>query len=162
MEISKIKPNPKNPRVIRDDKFERLCKSIREFPEMLALRPVIVDADLVVLGGNMRLRACQEIGLTDVPVIIANNLTDEQKKEFIIKDNVGFGEWDWEQLANEWDEALLEEWGLDLPVFAFPEEEDDEPIDKTSWTLKVNCASEKDCQALYDKLTKGGYDCKMT
>ena len=78
MEISKIKPNPKNPRVIRDDKFERLCKSIREFPEMLALRPVIVDADLVVLGGNMRLRACQEFGFPDVPVLIANNLPDEQ------------------------------------------------------------------------------------
>jgi hypothetical protein len=112
--INKVKNNPNNPRIIKDDKFNKLVKSIQEFPEMLELRPIVVNDDMVVLGGNMRLKACQEAGLKEVPVIKASNLTEEQQKEFIIKDNVGFGEWDWDILANEWDEKKLEEWGVDL------------------------------------------------
>jgi hypothetical protein len=112
--IREIKPNTNNPRFIKDDKFRKLVKSIKEFPEMLELRPIVVDSDMIVLGGNMRLKACIEAGLTEVPILVADQLTEEQKKEFIVKDNVGFGEWDWDLLANEWDTDLLEEWGLDV------------------------------------------------
>jgi len=114
IKISKIIPNPSNPRVIKDDKFNKLVKSIQEFPQMLELRPIVVDSNMVVLGGNMRLKACLAAGLTEVPIIIADQLTEEQKAEFIIKDNVGFGEWDWDILANEWEAQELNEWGLDL------------------------------------------------
>jgi hypothetical protein len=117
MDITLIKPNPNNPRVIRDAKFKQLVRSIQEFPEMLELRPIVVNEDMITLGGNMRLRACIEAGLTDVPVVIAKGLTEEQQQEFIIKDNVGFGEWDWDDLANNWDEANLKLWGLDFPMF---------------------------------------------
>jgi hypothetical protein len=116
VDIKTVKPNPSNPRYIKDHKFTQLVKSIRHFPEMLQLRPIVVDADNIVLGGNMRLKACIEAGLKEVPIIVASELTDEQQKEFIIKDNVGFGEWDWEQLANEWEIEQLSDWGLDLPI----------------------------------------------
>jgi len=118
MKINLIKPNPNNPRIIKDDKFKKLVQSIKDFPQMLELRPIVIDENNIVLGGNMRLKACQELGLKDVPTIYAKDLTEEQKKEFIIKDNVGFGEWNWDDLANDWDDELLVEWGLDLPVFA--------------------------------------------
>ena len=129
VKIGKIKTNPNNPRLIKDDKFKKLVKSVKEFPEMLEIRPIVVDKDNIVLGGNMRLRACQEAGLKEVHIIQADKLTEKQQREFIIKDNVGFGEWDWDDLANEWDVDELEDWGLDLPVdFAVEEleaEEDD-------------------------------------
>ena len=114
--ISQVKTNPNNPRLIKDDKFKKLVSSIKEFPEMLEIRPIVVDNDNVVLGGNMRLRACKEAGLKEVHIIKADQLTEKQQREFIIKDNVGFGEWDWDDLANEWDIDELEDWGLDLPV----------------------------------------------
>ena len=117
MNINEIKPNPNNPRIIKDDKFKKLVKSIQDFPQMLELRPIVIDENNIVLGGNMRLKACIEAGLTDVPVKQAKELTEEQKKEFIVKDNVGYGEWDWDDLANNWDEQLLTEWGLDIPNF---------------------------------------------
>ena len=116
MQINLIKPNPNNPRIIKDDKFKKLVQSIKDFPQMLELRPIVIDENNIVLGGNMRLKACQELGLKDVPTIFAKDLTEDQKKEFIIKDNVGFGEWNWDELANDWDEELLVEWGLDLPI----------------------------------------------
>lgn len=122
IKLSSIKGNPSNPRLIKDDKFAKLVKSIKEFPEMLELRPIVVNDDMVVLGGNMRLKACKEAGLKEVPVIKASTLTEEQQKEFIIKDNVGFGEWDWSTLANEWDSTKLEEWGMDLPDFTAGDE----------------------------------------
>jgi ParB-like chromosome segregation protein Spo0J len=117
VKISEVKSNPNNPRIIKDDKFQKLVKSIKEFPEMLNIRPIVVNADMVVLGGNMRLKACKEAGIKEVAIIKADDLTDEQQKQFIIKDNVGFGEWDWENLANQWDENDLAEWGLDIPSF---------------------------------------------
>ena len=120
VKISEVKPNPKNPRIIKDGKFQKLVKSIQEFPDMLNKRPLVVFTDVdnkyVVLGGNMRLKACKEIGLKEIPIIIADEWTEEQKNEFLIKDNVGFGEWDWDSLANEWDVEKLEDWGLDLPI----------------------------------------------
>jgi DNA modification methylase len=117
VKISEVKTNPNNPRIIKDDKFKKLVKSIQEFPEMLKIRPIVVNSDMVVLGGNMRLKACKEAGLKEISIIVADELTEEQQREFIIKDNVGFGEWDWEQLQNEWVAEELEEWGLDVPVF---------------------------------------------
>jgi site-specific DNA-methyltransferase (adenine-specific) len=116
VKISEVKTNPKNPRLIKDDKFRKLVKSIQEFPQMLELRPIVVDENNIVLGGNMRLKACKEAGLKEVYIVKAENLTELQKDEFIVKDNVGFGEWDWDILANEWDAEKLDEWGLDLPV----------------------------------------------
>jgi DNA modification methylase len=120
VKISEVKPNPKNPRVIKDGKFQKLVKSIQEFPDMLNKRPLIVFTDVdnkyVVLGGNMRLKALNELKFKEIPVIIADEWTEEQKAEFLIKDNVGFGEWDWDSLANEWDTEKIQDWGLDLPV----------------------------------------------
>lgn len=112
MNLRDIRANPDNPRVIRDEKFKKLVQSLRDFPEMLEIRPIVVNAEHIVLGGNMRLRACQEAGLREVPVIIAGNLTPEQQREFIIKDNVAFGEWDWDMLANDWNIAELGDWGV--------------------------------------------------
>jgi ParB-like chromosome segregation protein Spo0J len=121
VKISEVKPNPKNPRIIKDGKFQKLVKSIQEFPDMLNKRPLVVFTDVddkyVVLGGNMRLKACKEIGLKEIPIIVADEWTEEQKNEFLIKDNVGFGEWDWDSLANEWDAEKLDDWGLDVPIF---------------------------------------------
>jgi hypothetical protein len=116
VDISKVRGNTNNPRIIKDDKFKKLVKSIKEFPEMLELRPIVVDEDMIVLGGNMRLKACIEAGLKEVHITVADNLTEEQKKEFIVKDNVGFGEWDWDMIANEWDTDLLEQWGLEVLI----------------------------------------------
>lgn len=128
--INTVKANPNNPRIIKDDKFAKLVKSINEFPQMLNLRPIVVNDDMVVLGGNMRLKACKEAGLKEIPIIKASELTEQQQKEFIVKDNVGYGEWDWDDLANNWDAQELEEWGLDIPGFKTEEEaqEDDYEI----------------------------------
>jgi DNA modification methylase len=133
--ISRVKPNPNNPRIIKDEKFAKLVKSIQDFPDMLNKRPLVcytdTDGQFVVLGGNMRLKAAKECKLKEIPIILADEWTAEQRAEFLIKDNVGFGEWDWEQLANEWDVQQLEDWGLDVPDFEGEEleaQEDDYEI----------------------------------
>lgn len=113
MDISKIKLNPENPRIIKDDKFQKLVQSIKEFPEMLELRPIVVNTDMVILGGNMRYRALIEAGMKQVPVIVASGLTEEQQREFLIKDNVSGGDWDFDALLNSWDVESLDDWGLD-------------------------------------------------
>ena len=115
--IKEVIPNKSNPRIIKDDKFKKLVKSINDFPQMLEIRPIVVDENNIILGGNMRFKACIEAGLKEVFIIKANDLTEEQKHEFIVKDNVGFGEWDWDSLANEWDTEKLDDWGLDLPIY---------------------------------------------
>lgn len=115
VKISEIKLNPNNPRLIKDDKFKKLVKSIQDFPEMLEIRPIVVNSDMVILGGNMRYKACKEAGLKEIPIIVADSLTEEQQREFLIKDNTSGGEWDWEMLANEWDSEQLEDWGLHVP-----------------------------------------------
>lgn len=120
-----IHANENNPRILKDDKFKKLVKSIKDFPEMLEIRPIVVNNEMMVLGGNMRLRAIQEIGLKEVPVIKAENLTEEQQREFLIKDNVGFGEWDWDALANDWNPGDLNQWGLDVPLLLDGVEPDD-------------------------------------
>jgi len=127
VKISKVKPNKDNPRIIKDYKFDKLVNSIKEFPDMLEKRPIVVDEDMVVLGGNMRLKACVAAGLNEVWIDTAEGWSEEQKKEFIIKDNLGFGEWDWDILANEWDIQKLDDWGMDLPpMFDDPEPEAEE------------------------------------
>jgi DNA modification methylase len=112
--LTEIRPNPENPRVIRDEKFKKLVNSLRDFPEMAKVRPVVVNTDMVVLGGNMRLRAMKEAGWKEVPVEVVD-WSEEKQREFIVKDNVGFGEWDWDELANTWDAEDLNDWGLDTP-----------------------------------------------
>ena len=114
VKISEVIPNENNPRFIKDYKFNKLVNSIKKFPQMLKLRPIVVNKNMVVLGGNMRLKASVEAGLKEVYILKADDLTDEQQKEFIIKDNVGFGQWDWDMLANGWDNQLLGDWGLDV------------------------------------------------
>jgi len=115
--IKKLKPNPANPRTIKDDKFHKLVKSVKDFPQMLEIRPIVVNDQLEVLGGNMRLRACIEAGMKEVTIIRASELTEDQQRRFIVVDNVGFGEFDMDALANEWDAEELQEWGVDLQVF---------------------------------------------
>jgi hypothetical protein len=164
--LTDIKSNPNNPRIIKDDKFKKLVASIKEFPQMLFLRPIVVNDDMIVLGGNMRLKACKEAGLKEVPVIKASDLNEEQQKAFIIKDNVGYGEWDWDMLANEWDAEELVEWGLDIPNFVI-EPDADELIgeDKNNpATMKITFESveqlqqaENDIRELIDRKYKGAY-----
>jgi len=120
VKIGNVKTNPKNPRIIKDEKYKKLVKSIKEFPDMLHKRPIVAftdkDGKYVVLGGNMRLKALNELKYKEVPIILADEWTEEQKHEFLIKDNVGFGEWDWDSLANEWDAEKLDDWGLYVPI----------------------------------------------
>jgi hypothetical protein len=126
--INQVKANPNNPRTIKDEKFTKLVKSITDFPKMLELRPIIVNDDMIVLGGNMRLKACKEAGLKKIPVIKASDLTPEQQKEFIIKDNIGYGDWDWQVIQTEFPEA--EEWGLDVVKFDIDTEVDYSILDE--------------------------------
>jgi len=164
LKINELKPNLDNPRIIKDDKFKKLVQSIKDFPEMLELRPIIVDENMTILGGNMRHKACIEAGLKEVHVKIAKGLTEEQKKEFIVKDNVGFGEWEWDILANEWNSLDLSEWGLDV----WQNEDDKEtPIKDISdnisdeFRVEVELTSEREQEALFNDLTKKGYKCRI-
>jgi ParB-like chromosome segregation protein Spo0J len=170
VKISEVKPNPKNPRIIKDGKFQKLVKSIQEFPDMLNKRPLVVFTDVdgkyVVLGGNMRLKACKDIGLKEIPIIIADEWTEEQKNEFLIKDNVGFGEWDWDSLANEWDVEKLDDWGLDLPIImdepSLDEligEEKNKPASMkiTFKTVEQLQEAENDIQELIDRKYNGAF-----
>jgi len=152
MKVSKLKANPSNPRVIKDEKFKKLVKSLQEFPEMMEKRPMVcvtdVDGRIYPLGGNMRLRAIQELGMKEIPdawVMMADDWTEDKRKEFTIKDNVGFGEWEWDQLANEWDAELLEGWGVDILGFDLDADKlgedfslpsgDKEPFQQMTFTL---------------------------
>ncbi len=121
MKFSEIKPNPNNPRIIKDDKFKKLVQSLKDFPQMMELRPIIIDEQNIIQGGNMRFKALLQLGYKEVPdewIKKGKDLTEDQWREFVIKDNVGFGEWDWEELANEWDYDTLKEWGVDIPDFS--------------------------------------------
>lgn len=116
VKIDSIFENPENPRTINKVKFKKLVKSVREFPEMLKLRPIVVNKEMGILGGNMRFKACQELKLKEVYIIQATDLTDSQVEQFIIKDNVGYGDWEWDMLANSWDIDKLEDWGVNVPT----------------------------------------------
>jgi len=161
VKINEVKSNPNNPRIIKDDKFKKLVASIKELPQMLELRPIVVNEDMVVLGGNMRLKACKEAGLKEVPIIKATDLSEEQQRAFIIKDNVGFGEWDWDALANEWDAEQLEEWGLDVPNFDAGELDDLSEQIQPSFRIEVLCKDEEHQEKTYNKLIADGLECKL-
>lgn len=133
MKLSDIKANTNNPRLIKDDKFKKLVESVKSFPEMLELRPIVVNKDMIILGGNMRFKACKEAWIKEIPVIVADNLTEEQEREFLIKDNVSWGEWDWDILANEWDKEELEEWGLDVQFETVEPEAEEDDFEVDEW-----------------------------
>ena len=161
MKLSDIHINPANPRLIKDDRFKKLVKSISEFPKMMELRPIIVDADGLILGGNMRFKALKELKYKDVPagwVKRADELTEAEKRRFIISDNVPFGDWDWDILANEWDNAKLTEWGLELPTeygmeigtdgFTLPDG-DKSPFQQMTFTL-----ADEQCEQIKNAITE--------
>ncbi|MFZ9418732.1 MAG: ParB N-terminal domain-containing protein [Sediminibacterium sp.] len=169
MKLSNIKPNPKNPRIIKDDKFKKLVQSIKDFPEMMEKRPMVcvtdVDKKIYPLGGNMRLKAIQEIGHKEIPdtwVMLADSWTQEQRNEFTIKDNVGFGEWDWDSLANEWDVEKLDDWGLDVPKIEDYQEIEPSGYDATQkWFLNIEFENEQECEKWYNSLIEEGLICKI-
>jgi hypothetical protein len=163
--ISEIKPNDDNPRRISGERFANLVQSIKDFPEMLEIRPIVINDDNIVLGGNMRLKACIEAGIKTVPIIRAENLTEEQQKEFIIKDNVSGGEWDWDALES-WDSEKLEAWGLDMPADWGEETEPKEQKDlsdeiKETFEVIITCGNETEQEATFEDLTKKGYICRV-
>jgi len=167
VKIENVKTNPKNPRIIKDEKYKKLVKSIKEFPDMLHKRPIVAftdkDGKYVVLGGNMRLKALNELKYKEVPIILADEWTEEQKHEFLIKDNVGFGEWDWDSLANEWDVEKLDEWGLDVPIFKDDETElkDLSSTIDNLYRIEIICKDEEHQENSYNKLIEQGYECRL-
>lgn len=160
--ISDIKVNPNNPRLIKDDKFKKLVQSIKDFPKMLDIRPIVVNKDMIILGGNMRYKACKEAGLKEVPIIITD-LTEEQQREFLIKDNTSGGEWDWNMIANEWDVEQLTEWGLDIPLFKSNEDELKDLSDTIDnlYRIEIICKDEEHQENTYNKLIEQGYECRL-
>ena len=165
VKLYKIKGNPNNPRIIKNDKFRKLVKSIQEFPEMLEKRPIIVDENLMVLGGNMRLKASKDAGLKEVWIDIAKGWTQKQKDEFVVKDNVNYGEWEWDMLADEWDSVQLAEWGLDV----WENEDDLEQSNlkdmsdniTEEYKIEIELTSEREQEQVYNELTKKGYKCRI-
>ena len=157
--IKSVKINPSNPRTISDLKMEQLVKSIQGFPQMLQLRPIVVNDDMVVLGGNMRLKACELAGLKKVPIIKASDLTPEQQREFIIKDNIGFGSWDWELIAADWDKETLADWGLETFDLAeinsddfFEDDFNDDKNEKTNIVLEYSAEDFDKVTAAFDAI----------
>lgn len=165
VKLYKIKGNPLNPRVIKNDKFKKLVKSIQEFPEMLKLRPIVVDEDMMVLGGNMRLKASKDAGLKEVWIDIAEGWTKEQKDEFVVKDNVNFGEWEWDILANDWDSVQLADWGLD--VWQNEDDEQNNDVNDISdniteeYRVEIELTSEREQEQVFNELTQKGYKCRI-
>jgi hypothetical protein len=161
VKTSEIKSNPNNPRLIKDDKFKKLVQSIKDFPEMLNIRPIVVNKDMIILGGNMRYKACKEAGLKEVPIIITD-LTEEQQREFLIKDNTSGGEWDWDMIANEWDSKQLIDWGVDVPIFK--DEEDLKDLSssiESLYRIEIVCKDEEHQENSYNKLIEEGYECRL-
>ena len=164
LNIAAIKPNEENPRFITDAKFKKLVKSIKDFPEMLEARPLVIDEDNVVLGGNMRLKALKAAGVFEIPVKRVEGWTSEQKKEFIIKDNLGYGEWDWELVANIWEVEEIAEWGLDIPQFGV--EDLGNPFEaevskNITFKIEVTCDNQRKQEKLYNELIEKGFECRM-
>jgi ParB-like chromosome segregation protein Spo0J len=161
--ISKVRPNSDNPRYIKDEKFKKLVQSLRDFPEMANVRPIVVNTEMVVLGGNMRLKAMQEAGWSEVPVQVVD-WSEEKQREFIIKDNVGFGEWDWDELANTWGAEELKDWGLDLPVILDNSDDDLKDLSSTIdnlYRIEIVCKDEEHQENTYNKLIEQGYECRL-
>ena len=142
LKLSKVKLNPDNPRRISERDMDRLVKSLQDFPDMMKLREIVVDETMTVIGGNMRVLALRKMGIQEATAKICKGLTADQKREFVIKDNAAFGEWDMDALANEWSDLPLEEWGVDIPeewaAGQTEEPQDAEPqIDKAAELNKV-------------------------
>ena len=165
IKLSSIKPNPNNPRLIKDDKFKKLVQSIKDFPKMMELRPMVINSDNIVLGGNMRLKALKELGYKEVPkewVKSADDLTEDEQRQFILKDNIGFGEHDWEMLQAEWDLSELEEWGLDVPKWDNEAEQKDlSSTIESLYRIEVICQDEEHQENSYNKLIEQGYECRI-
>jgi ParB-like chromosome segregation protein Spo0J len=164
LNIAAIKPNEENPRFITDAKFKKLVKSIKDFPEMLEARPLVIDEDNIVLGGNMRLKALKAAGVFEIPVKRVVGWTEQQKKEFIIKDNIGYGEWDWDLVANGWEAEQLEDWGLDVPNFGGNDEDllGENISENEIFKIQVALETEEKQNQLYQELLAKGYDCKRS
>jgi len=164
--LSEVKLNPNNPRLIKDDKFKKLVQSIKDFPEMLNIRPIVVNSDMVILGGNMRYKACKEAGLKEIPIIITD-LSEDKQREFLIKDNTSGGEWDWEVLANEWDSEQLEWWGLDVPDFGADtelleaEQKDLSGDLKETFEVIISCNDETHQEQVYNKMIADGFNVRV-
>jgi hypothetical protein len=166
--IKEIKLNPKNPRIIKDSKFKKLVNSIKQFPKMLELRPIIVDEDGIILGGNMRYKAALEVGLKEIPTIQSKDLTEEMKSQFIIKDNLSFGEWDWDILnSEEWDTSELANWGLDIPNFDTEDDDKEDDVDDRNiqidnlYQITIDFQNEAQLEEAYNKLLLLGYNAKI-
>ena len=169
MKLSDLKANPKNPRIIKDDKFKKLVKSLQEFPEMMEKRPMVcvtdVDGKLFPLGGNMRLKALQELKYKDVPdewVMLADEWTEEKRQEFVVKDNLSMGEWDWDELNADWDLEQLEDWGLDVPDFE--EEKENKDLSENieiGYKIEIDCLSEIEQEKLYNEFIDRGLQCRL-
>ena len=163
VKIQEFKLNPNNPRIIKDDKFKKLVQSIKDFPEMLNIRPIVVNQDMIILGGNMRYKACKEAGLKEIP-IIKTNLSEEKQREFLIKDNTSGGEWDWEVLANEWDAEQLEAWGLDIPAFDINNDNNETDFSdnlEINFRIEIVLNDEKSQELLYNELISRNYECRL-
>lgn len=168
MFLSSIKPNPNNPRVIKDEKYKKLLNSLKDFPKMLEARPMVcvtdTDGKLYPLGGNMRYRALKELGYKEIPdnwVKIVDDYTEDERKEFTIKDNVAFGEWDFDALANDWELHELKEWGLDLPIKRNKKEKDElDTISPDGIGVFVNCQTIDEQKELLLALSGQGYQCE--
>ena len=173
MKLSKLKLNPTNPRIIKDDKFKKLVQSLKDFPEMMEKRPIVcvtdVDGKMFPIGGNMRLKALRELGMKEIPdswVVLADDWTEEQRKEFTIKDNVGFGEWNWEVLNVDWNLEQLEDWGLEIPEWEEEEEKEKENKDlsesiEVGYKIEIDCLSENVQEKLYNEFIERGLQCRL-
>ncbi len=161
VDIKKVKKNPDNPRTIKDHEFELLVKSIKEFPEMLEIRPIVVNDKWIILGGNRRYDACKTAGLKKIPIIKASDLTEQQQRRFLVADNKSSGDWDFDMLRG-WDQQELIEWGLDVPKF----EEEGGMLNisdkiKSEFKIEIVCANESIQEKVYNKLIAEGYECRL-
>ena len=171
MKVSQLKQNPRNPRKIEQEKLDKLVESVRSFPEMMEKRPIVcvtdVDGKLYPLGGNQRLKAIKQLDMKEIPdnwVVLADDWSEEQRQEFLIKDNVAVGEWDWEMLKTEWDIDELSDWGLDMQVFEIePEKEEKDLSDniEVGYKIEIECSSEFEQEKLYNELIERGIECRL-
>ena len=171
MKVSQLKQNPRNPRKIEPEKLDKLVESVRSFPEMMEKRPIVcvtdVDGKLYPLGGNQRLKAIKQLDMKEIPdnwVVLADDWSEEQRQEFLIKDNVAVGEWDWEMLKTEWDIDELSDWGLDMQVFEIePEKEEKDLSDniEVGYKIEIECSSEFEQEKLYNELIERGIECRL-
>lgn len=173
--ISEVHINPDNPRIIKDEKYLKLLESIKNFPQMLYIRPIVIDTHNMILGGNQRYEVCKELKYSEIPIIRAINLTEEQYREFIIKDNVSSGGWDFDRLIKDWDIDILKSYNLDLDEFDLDQfkvsdnqdQQSIEDINKNNsklenvFNIEISCHCEEDQEKLYNEMIERGYECRL-